>query len=234
MTSPSWSCPGLPRRSHGSGDNPVPMAGDKVFVAAEGSPLAQGRIRSISSTGIEHDIPIDSLRQGGALVNDKGEVLGMTSSRVQPWRRRHRPDLHRHPHPQRLRAGALVQHQQPRGTVADPEHNHAIGATGPRGGRGVGPYGGRLHRRRRRRRCRDLRQRHVRQPRDGEARVRRGHQRGLRVEGDGRADEEDLIGGFRDRGQLHRRPAGSGADVAGERRGLREVGRPACPSWPRP
>lgn len=35
-----------------------------------------------------------------------------------------------------------MQHQQPRGTVADPEHNHAIGATGPRGGRGVGPYGG--------------------------------------------------------------------------------------------
>ncbi len=66
------------------GDNPVPKAGDKVFVAAEGSPLAQGRIRSISSTGIEHDIPIDSLRQGGALVNDKGEVLGMTSSEYNP------------------------------------------------------------------------------------------------------------------------------------------------------
>jgi S1-C subfamily serine protease len=66
------------------GDERAPKAGDKVFVASEGTDLVQGKITSISSTGIEHDIPVDGLRQGGALINDRGEVLGMASSEYNP------------------------------------------------------------------------------------------------------------------------------------------------------
>ena len=65
-------------------DSRAPKAGDKVFVAAEGTGLVQGKITSVSSTGIEHDIAIDGLRQGGPLVNDRGEVLGMASAEYNP------------------------------------------------------------------------------------------------------------------------------------------------------
>jgi S1-C subfamily serine protease len=67
-----------------AGDSHVSKAGDKVFVAAEGTGLVQGKITSVSSTGIEHDIAIDGLRQGGPLINDRGEVLGMASSEYNP------------------------------------------------------------------------------------------------------------------------------------------------------
>jgi S1-C subfamily serine protease len=65
-------------------DNHAAKAGDKVFVGAEGTGLVQGKVTSVSSTGIEHDILIDGLRQGGPLVNDRGEVLGMASSAYNP------------------------------------------------------------------------------------------------------------------------------------------------------
>ena len=67
-----------------AGENSVSKAGDKVFVAAEGTPLAQGKITSVSSTGIELDVVIDGLRQGGPVVNDRGEVLGMASREYNP------------------------------------------------------------------------------------------------------------------------------------------------------
>ncbi len=67
-----------------AGDNHVSKAGDKIFVAADDTSLAQGKITSVSSTGIEHDVVIDGLRQGGPLVNDRGEVLGMASAAYNP------------------------------------------------------------------------------------------------------------------------------------------------------
>jgi S1-C subfamily serine protease len=67
-----------------AGENHVSKAGDKIFVGAEGAPLAQGKITSVSSTGIVHDVIIDGLTQGAPLVNDRGEVLGMASREYNP------------------------------------------------------------------------------------------------------------------------------------------------------
>jgi len=65
-------------------ENPEGKPGDRVFLAAEGAELAPGKISATSPTGIVHDIPVDDRRQGGALVNEKGEVLGMASKDYNP------------------------------------------------------------------------------------------------------------------------------------------------------
>jgi S1-C subfamily serine protease len=65
-------------------ENPEGTPGERVFVAAEGSGLASGKIVASSPTGIEHDIVTDDRRRGGALINEKGEVLGMASGEYNP------------------------------------------------------------------------------------------------------------------------------------------------------
>ena len=65
-------------------ENPEGKPDQRVFVAAEGAGLAPGKILSSSGTAIQHNISIDDRRQGGALINEKGEVLGMVSQEYNP------------------------------------------------------------------------------------------------------------------------------------------------------
>jgi S1-C subfamily serine protease len=65
-------------------ENPEGKPDDRVFVAAEGAGLAPGKILASSATAIQHNITIDGRRQGGALINEKGEVLGMVSQDYNP------------------------------------------------------------------------------------------------------------------------------------------------------
>jgi S1-C subfamily serine protease len=65
-------------------ENPEGKPNERVFVAAEGAGLAPGKILASSPTAIQHDIVTDDRRQGGALINEKGEVLGMASSVYDP------------------------------------------------------------------------------------------------------------------------------------------------------
>ncbi|HEX7276341.1 MAG TPA: hypothetical protein VF244_03120 [Acidimicrobiales bacterium] len=65
-------------------ENPEGKADDRVFVASEGSGLAPGKIVSSSATAIQHNISVDDRRRGGALINEKGEVLGMASAEYNP------------------------------------------------------------------------------------------------------------------------------------------------------
>ena len=61
-------------------DNPQVKAGDKVYVVggAGGGALA-GVMSSVSPTGIQHNVVIDARRQGAPLLNEKGQVLGISS-----------------------------------------------------------------------------------------------------------------------------------------------------------
>jgi len=65
-------------------ENPEGKTGDRVFLAAEGAGLVSGKILATSGTGIQHNISTDDRRQGGALINEKGEVLGMASRDYDP------------------------------------------------------------------------------------------------------------------------------------------------------
>jgi S1-C subfamily serine protease len=65
-------------------DDPEGKVGDRVFVAAEGAGLAPGKILATSTTGIQHNVAVDERRNGGALINEKGEVLGMVSRDYNP------------------------------------------------------------------------------------------------------------------------------------------------------
>lgn len=65
-------------------DNPEGKTDDRVFVASEGTGLAPGKILSSSATAIQHTISVDDRRRGGALINEKGEVLGMASAEFNP------------------------------------------------------------------------------------------------------------------------------------------------------
>jgi S1-C subfamily serine protease len=65
-------------------ENPEGKVGQRVFLAAEGAGLAPGSITATSATAIQHNISTDDRRQGGALINEKGEVLGMASREYNP------------------------------------------------------------------------------------------------------------------------------------------------------
>jgi S1-C subfamily serine protease len=65
-------------------ENPEGKPDDRVFVASEGAGLAPGKILTSSATAIQHNINTDDRRQGGALINEKGEVLGMASKEYNP------------------------------------------------------------------------------------------------------------------------------------------------------
>lgn len=64
-------------------ENPEGRPGDKVYVAAAGG-LTPGVIASSSGSAIEHNVFVDKARQGGPLLNERGEVLGMASIDFNP------------------------------------------------------------------------------------------------------------------------------------------------------
>jgi S1-C subfamily serine protease len=61
-------------------DDPQAKAGDKVYLVpgTGGGPLP-GTISSVSPASIQHNVFVDDRRQGAALLNEKGQVLGMAS-----------------------------------------------------------------------------------------------------------------------------------------------------------
>jgi len=76
----------LPRSASGltwATENPEGRPGDKVYAAAAGG-LTPGVIDATSATAIQHNVFIDKPRQGGPLLNERGEVLGMTSIEFNP------------------------------------------------------------------------------------------------------------------------------------------------------
>ncbi|MDP8938045.1 MAG: serine protease [Actinomycetota bacterium] len=76
----------LPRSAPGltwATESPEGKAGDKVYVATA-SGLTPGVIASSSPTAIQHNVFVDKARQGGPLLNERGEVLGMTSIDFNP------------------------------------------------------------------------------------------------------------------------------------------------------
>lgn len=60
------------------------LTGQKIFVAAPGAPLAPGVVSSASPDGIQHNVFVEGARQGGALINQAGELLGMVSRDYNP------------------------------------------------------------------------------------------------------------------------------------------------------
>ncbi len=65
-------------------DDPEGRVDQRVFVASEGTGLAPGKILATSATAIQHNISVDDRRRGGALVNERGEVLAMVSAEYNP------------------------------------------------------------------------------------------------------------------------------------------------------
>jgi len=65
--------------------NPELKPGDKVYVlaGAAGAPVA-GVVSAVSPASIQHNVAIDERRQGAPLLNEKGQVLGMTTLAVAP------------------------------------------------------------------------------------------------------------------------------------------------------
>lgn len=64
--------------------NPGAKPGDKVYVVAGGGGVVAGVISSVSGAGIQHNIFVDERRQGAPLLNEKGQILGMTSLAFNP------------------------------------------------------------------------------------------------------------------------------------------------------
>jgi len=66
-------------------ENPAPKAGDKVYVVGGAAPApVAGVLTGVSPGTIQHTVFIDPARQGGPLLNDKGQILGMASLAVNP------------------------------------------------------------------------------------------------------------------------------------------------------
>ncbi|HJV08311.1 MAG TPA: S1C family serine protease [Acidimicrobiales bacterium] len=66
-------------------DNPPVKAGDKVYVLAGGGggPVA-GVVSAVSPASIQHNVFVDERRQGAPLLNERGQVLGMTTLGLTP------------------------------------------------------------------------------------------------------------------------------------------------------
>ena len=75
----SRSAPGLTWAS----EDPEGKVGDKVY-AASAAGLAPGVIVATSAAAIEHNVVVDGSRQGGPLLNERGQVLGMVSADFNP------------------------------------------------------------------------------------------------------------------------------------------------------
>jgi len=66
-------------------ENPQVKGGDKVYVVggAGGAAIA-GVVSSVSPASIQHNVFIDARRQGAPLLNEKGQVLGISSLALNP------------------------------------------------------------------------------------------------------------------------------------------------------
>jgi S1-C subfamily serine protease len=65
--------------------DPPAKPGDKVYVVGGvGATAVAGVISSISPASIQHNVFIDSHRQGAPLLNEKGQILGMASLSFNP------------------------------------------------------------------------------------------------------------------------------------------------------
>ncbi|HEX7165459.1 MAG TPA: S1C family serine protease [Acidimicrobiales bacterium] len=62
--------------------------GERVFsmsgLGASGGAVSQGFVADVSSAGVQHDAAVGSAFQGGPLLNDKGEVLAISSRAYAP------------------------------------------------------------------------------------------------------------------------------------------------------
>ena len=79
--------PNLPKLEFAPRDPPVKV-GERVFsmsgLGASGGAVSQGFVADVSSAGIQHDAAVGSAFQGGPLLNDKGEVLAVSSRAYAP------------------------------------------------------------------------------------------------------------------------------------------------------
>ena len=77
----------LPKLSFAPKDPPL-KTGVRVFsvsgLGAAGGAVAQGFVADVSSAGVQHDAAIGAAFQGGPLLNDKGEVLAVSSRAYAP------------------------------------------------------------------------------------------------------------------------------------------------------
>lgn len=78
---------GLPKLPFAAKDANVKI-GDRIFaisgLGASGGAVSQGFVADVSAAGIQHDAAIGPAFQGGPLVNDKGEVLAISSRAYAP------------------------------------------------------------------------------------------------------------------------------------------------------
>lgn len=77
----------LPRSAPGlswASENPEGRVGDKVYAAVGPGGLTPGVIAATSPAAIQHNVFVDKGRQGGPLLNERGEVLGMVSADFNP------------------------------------------------------------------------------------------------------------------------------------------------------
>jgi S1-C subfamily serine protease len=67
---------------------PAPFRGERVFalsgLGGGGGSVSQGIINEVSANGIEHNTPVSAAFQGGPLVNESGQVVGVTSLTYSP------------------------------------------------------------------------------------------------------------------------------------------------------
>lgn len=74
---------GIERLPWASGERGGAAVGDRVFsisgLGAAGGAISQGVVADVSASGIQHDAPVGAAFQGAPLVNDNGEVLGVSS-----------------------------------------------------------------------------------------------------------------------------------------------------------
>ena len=77
----------LPKLEFAPKDPPLKV-GERVFsmsgLGASGGAISQGFIADVSAAGVQHDAAIGSAFQGGPLLNDKGEVLAISSRAYAP------------------------------------------------------------------------------------------------------------------------------------------------------
>ena len=77
----------LPKLEFAPKDPPLKI-GERVFsmsgLGASGGAVSQGFVADVSSAGIQHDAAVGSAFQGGPLLNDKGEVLAVSSRAYAP------------------------------------------------------------------------------------------------------------------------------------------------------
>lgn len=62
----------------------APKPGDKVWAGGADQRMSAGVVLAVNDGGIEHNIFIDDVRRGAPLINQRGELLGMTSLAYNP------------------------------------------------------------------------------------------------------------------------------------------------------